>query len=144
MRPQEGGGSRGNHGFTRAKPAGAGGGGSDAAKRLVQRLTVPPAFLAEAACGFDRRAQVQSLVLRLLDQHDRLERVDVVDALLLTLCRDLRLVRPVVQLHLRNPCDLADLPEIKLHLRQMIGEIYRFKEVYLPTDSHEMPLLEAE
>ena len=68
-------------------------------------------FLASSRCdfwrsrklsSFDGSAEVQALVLRLLDQHDRLERVDVVDPLLVSLRRDLSFVRPVVELHLRD------------------------------------------
>ena len=74
----------------------------------------------EAARGLDRGAEVQALVLGLLDQHHGLERVDVVDPLLLALGRDLRLVRPVVELHLRDPGDLADLAEVELDLVQVL------------------------
>ena len=62
----------------------------------------PWPLLAEAAGRVDRGAEVQALVLRLLDQHHGLDRVHVVDPLLLALGRDLRLVRPVVELHLRD------------------------------------------
>src|SRR5205085_1301783 len=80
---------------------------------------------AEAAGRVDRRAEVETLVFRLLDEHDRLERVDVVDALLLALRRNLGLVRPVVELHLRDPGDLADLAEVELDLVQVLGEVDR-------------------
>src|SRR3954454_18197901 len=110
---------------------------------MPQRRSVPPlraddlgVRFAEAAGGLDRRAEGQTLVLRLLDQHHGLERVDVVDALLLALGRNLRLVRPVVELHLRDPCDLADLAEVELHLREVVCEIYRFKQVHLSADRH--------
>src|SRR6266511_6308842 len=89
------------------------------------RRTFRGPLFAEPACGLDRRAEIQALVLRLLDQHHGLEGVDVVDALLLTLRRDLRLVRPVVELHLGDPGDLTDLTQIELDLRQVVGQIYR-------------------
>src|SRR5436305_2420925 len=110
---------------------------------MPQRRSVPPlraddfgVRFAEAAGGLDRRPEVQTLVLRLLDQHHGLERVDVVDALLLALGRNLGLVRPVVELHLGDPCDLADLAEVELHLREVVCEIYRFKQVHLSADRH--------
>src|SRR5712691_2446038 len=92
----------------------------------------PHPLLAEATGGFDRRAQVEALVLRLLDQHDRLERIDVVDALFLALGGNLRLVRPVIELHLGDACDLTDLAEIELHLAQVLSEINRLEKVHLP------------
>src|SRR3954451_14065995 len=110
---------------------------------MPQRRSVPPlraddlgVRFAEAAGGFDRRAEGQTLVLRLLDQHHGLERVNVVDALLLALGRNLGLVRPVVELHLRDPRDLADLAEVELHLVEVLCEIYRFKQVHLSADRH--------
>src|SRR5262249_19724249 len=99
------------------------------------------ALLAEAPRCLDGRAEVEPLVLRLLDEHHRLEGIDVVDSLLLALRRDLRLVRPVVELHLRYSGDLAHLAEIELHLVQMIRQVYRLKKVYLPADRHTMPRL---
>src|SRR5262249_29082924 len=98
-------------------------------------------LLAEAPRGLDRRAEVEALVLRLLDQHHRLESIDVVNPLLLALRRDLRLVRPVIELHLRDAGDLADLAQIELDLREVLGEIYRLKKVHLPADSHTHPRL---
>src|SRR5918912_600759 len=86
--------------------------------------------------GLDRRAEVQALVLRLLDQHDGLERADVVDALLLARRRDLGLIRPVVELHLRDPGDLAHLAEIELDLLEMLGEIDRLQKVDVSADCH--------
>src|SRR5207249_8617058 len=70
------------------------------------------------------------------DQHHGLERVDVVDALLLALCRDLGLVRPVVQLHLGDASDLAHLTEIELELVEMLGQIDRLEEVDCPVVRH--------
>src|SRR5205809_7310664 len=84
----------------------------------------------------DCRAEVQALVLGLLDQHHGLERVHVVDALLLSLGGDLGLVRPVVQLHLRDPSHLAHLAEVELDLVQMIDQVYRFQEVNLSRERH--------
>ena len=95
-----------------------------------------PVLLAEPASSVDRRAEVQALVLRLLDQHHGLDRVDVVDPLLPPLGRDLGLVRPVVELHLRDPRDLAHLAEVELELVQMLGEVYRFQKVHLPAERH--------
>src|SRR5207302_1502106 len=97
----------------------------------VRSLRVP-----EAVRSVDRRSEVQPLVLRLLDQHYGLERVDVVDALLLALRRDLGLVGPVVELHLRNSRDLANLAEIELELVEVRREIDRFEKVDLPCESH--------
>src|SRR6185312_11188461 len=57
---------------------------------------------AEPAGSLDRCGEVQPLVLRLLDEHHGLDGVDPVDPLLPALRRDLRLVRPVVELHLRD------------------------------------------
>src|SRR5205085_2881367 len=92
------------------------------------------AQLPEAPRRFDRRTEVQALVLRLLDQHHGLESVDVVDPLLLPLRRDLRLVRPVVELHLRDPGNLADLPKVELDLFEMLRQIDGFEKVDLSTD----------
>src|SRR5207344_676632 len=50
-------------------------------------------------------------------------------ALLPPFGRDVRLVRPVVELHLRDSRDLADLAEIELELVQMLGDIVRFEEL---------------
>src|SRR5205085_5786471 len=79
------------------------------------------AFLArlERLRSLDRRAEVETLVLRLLDQHDGLEGLGVVQPLLAAARRDLRLQRPVVELHLGDPGDAADLPERQLELVQM-------------------------
>src|SRR5579884_2327071 len=93
-------------------------------------------LLPETARGVDRRTEVETLVLRLLDQHHRLERVHVVDALLLALGRDLRLVRPVVELHLRDACDTAHLPEVELDLVQVFCEIDRLQQVDVPRVRH--------
>src|SRR5215831_2939301 len=84
---------------------------------------------AEGAGGLDRRAEVEALVLGLLDQHHGLERVDVVDALLVALGRDLGLVRPVVELHLRDAGDLTDLPQVELDLVEVLGEVDRLEEI---------------
>ena len=96
-------------------------------------------LLAEAPRRLDCRTEVEALVLRLLDQHHGLERVDVVDALLLALGRDLRLVRPVVELHLGDAGDLADLAQVELHLVEVVCQVYGLKKVYLSADSHTMP-----
>src|SRR5215210_3227733 len=85
--------------------------------------------ITEAARRRDRGGEVEALVLGLLDQHDRLERVDVVDALLLALRRDLGLVRPVVELHLRDPGDLTDLAQVELDLVEVLGQVDRLEEV---------------
>src|SRR5439155_24450473 len=103
--------------------------------RLNGRLTLG-ARLAEAPGSVDRGAEVQALVLGLLDQHHRLERLDVVDPLLLALGGDLRLVRPVVELHLRDAGDLAHLAEVELDLVQMLREIDRLEKIYLPAYRH--------
>src|SRR5262249_54275055 len=91
------------------------------------------ALLAKAAGSVDRSAEVESLVLRLFDQHHGLERIDVVDPLLLALRWDLSLVRPVVELHLRNAGDLTDLAQGEHDLAQVLGEVDRLEEVYLST-----------
>ena len=98
---------------------------------------------AEAAGGLDRGAQVQALVLGLLDQHDGLERLDVVDPLLLALRRDLRLVRPVVELHLRDAGDLADLAQIELDLVEMLREVDWLENVDLCVVSHADPSIDV-
>ena len=85
--------------------------------------------LTEAARRVDRRAEVQALVLRLLDQHHGLDGVHVVDPLLLALRRDLRLVRPVVELHLRDAGDRAHLAEVELDLVEMLGQVDRLEQV---------------
>jgi len=51
---------------------------------------------------------------RLLDQHDRPQRFDVVEPLLVPLRGNTRLVRPVVELHLRDPRRPADLTDREL------------------------------
>src|SRR5919108_124798 len=88
-----------------------------------------PTVLSKASSGLDRCAEIQALVLSLLDQHHGLERVHVVDALLLALGRDLRLVRPVVELHLRDPRDLADLAEVELDLVEVLRDVDRLEEL---------------
>src|SRR5204862_663747 len=93
-------------------------------------------LLAETPRSVDPRAEVQALVLRLLDQHHGLERLDVVDALLLALSRDLGLVRPVIELHLRDARDLAHLAEVELDLAEMLSEVDRLEEIDLPWDCH--------
>src|SRR5207302_10297660 len=102
-------------------------------------LLLLPLQLAVAARRVDRSAEVQALVLGLLDQHHRLERVDVVDPLLLALRRNLRLVRPVVELHLRDTGDLADLAQVELHLVEVLSEIDGLEQVDLSTDCHWEP-----
>src|SRR5205807_9733172 len=87
----------------------------------------------------DRRTEVETFVLGLLDQHDGLERLDVIDALLFPLRRNLRLVRPVVELHLRDACDLTHLPEIELDLVEMLRQIDRLQEIDLPARRHRPP-----
>ena len=52
--------------------------------------------------------------------------------LLLALRRDLRLVRPVVELHLRDARDLADLAQVELDLVEVLGEVDRFEQIDLP------------
>src|SRR5207249_7705395 len=110
--------SRAGRGDLRQHPASRGGRGQ--AARCLELLRNAGSAIrvdfAETASGVDRGAEVEALVLRLLDEHDRLERLDVVDPLLLALRRDLRLVRPVIELHLGDACDLADLAEIELDL----------------------------
>src|SRR5262249_872592 len=91
----------------------------------LRRLYDFDGLLAEPPGSLDRRAEIQAFVLRLLDQHHGLEGIHVVDALLLALRRDLSLVRPVVELHLRDAGDLANLTEIELHLVQMLGQVDR-------------------
>src|SRR4051812_39042329 len=93
-------------------------------------------LLAEAPRRLDRGAEVQAFVLCLLDQHHSLEGVDVVDPLLLALRRDLRLVRPVVELHLRNPGDRAALAEVQLDLVEVVHQIDGFEKIDLPADRH--------
>src|SRR5262249_44225112 len=90
----------------------------------------------EAPGRVDRRAEVEALVLGLLDQHHGLERVDVVDPLLLALGRNLGLVLPVVQLHLRDPGDLADLTQVELNLVEVLGEVDRLKELNVLAVGH--------
>src|ERR1044072_6750974 len=94
---------------------------------------------AERTGGFDGRAEVQALVLGLLDQHHGLERVHVVDPLLLALGRDLGLVRPVIELHLRDAGDLADLAEVQLDLVEVGRNVDRFEKMDLPPDCHSAP-----
>src|SRR5579862_647219 len=91
------------------------------------RRRLAEVLLAETPRRVDRGAEVQALVLGLLDQHHGLDRIHVVDALLLALGRNLRLVRPVVELHLRDAGDAAHLTEIKLDLVQVLGEIDRIQ-----------------
>src|SRR5215468_11972322 len=83
----------------------------------------------EGAGGLDRRAEVEPLVLGLLDQHHGLERVHVVDPLLLALGRDLGLVRPVVELHLRDAGNRTDLAEVQLDLVEVLSEVDRLEEL---------------
>src|SRR5437588_7885500 len=92
--------------------------------------------LAEPPRRVDRSAEVEPLVLGLLDQHDRFEGLDVVDALLLALGRNLGLVRPVIELHLRDARDLAHLPEVELDLAEMLSEVDRLEKIDLPWDCH--------
>src|SRR6266542_4211963 len=115
--------------------------GSEACLDLAQRCrpVVVRLRFPEPARGVDRCSEVQTLVLGLLDQHDRLERVDVVDPLLLALGRDLRLVRPVVELHLRDPRDLAHLAQVQLHLVEVLSEINRLEEIDLSAYWHREP-----
>src|SRR2546421_2175332 len=87
----------------------------------------------------DCRTEVQALVLGLLDQHHGLERVHVVDALFLTLGRNLGLVGPVVQLHLRDPRDLADLAQVELDLVEMGGNVDRLQEIGRLFVHHRLP-----
>src|SRR5207253_2509609 len=55
---------------------------------------------------------------------------------LLAFGRDLGLVRPVVELHLRDPGDLADLPEVELDLVEMLCQIDGFEKIDLPAACH--------
>src|SRR2546430_422719 len=87
----------------------------------------------------DCRAEVQALVLGLLDQHHGLERVHVVDALLLPLGGNLGLVGPVIQLHLRDPRDLADLAQVELDLVEMLGNVDRLQEFSRLVVHHGLP-----
>src|SRR6266511_3627109 len=103
--------------------------GARAADRERPLLLVLPRRL-------DRRGEVEALVLALLDQHDGLDRVHVVDPLLLALRRDLRLVRPVVELHLRDARHLAHLAEVELDLVEVLRDVYWFKQIDMPRDSH--------
>ena len=116
------------------RQSGDGGGASLAAAELAVGA-------AEPSCRFDRRAEVQALVLGLLDQHHGLERLDVVNPLLLAFGRDLGLVRPVVELHLRDPGDLANLAEIELDLVEMLGEVDGLENVHLCVVSHADPFI---
>ena len=101
--------------------AGLGGGAAAAGGETARSEASVAALLAEAPRRVDRGAEVQALVLALLDQHHRLDRVHVVDPLLLALGRDLRLVRPVVELHLRDAGEPADLAEVELDLVEMLA-----------------------
>src|SRR5439155_26459880 len=96
----------------------------DSGRRLARVLVLALAVqLAEAARSLDRRPEVQPLVLGLFDQHHGLDRVHVVDPLFATLRGNLSLVRPVVELHLRDACDLANLTQVELDLVQMLRKI---------------------
>ena len=64
---------------------------------------------AEPSCGVDRGAEIEALVLCLLDQHHGLDCAHVVDPLLLAFRWNLGLVRPVIKLHLGDARDRADL-----------------------------------
>src|SRR5581483_1737311 len=97
---------------------------------------VADTLLAEPPRSVDRRSEVETLVLRLLDQHHRLERVHVVDPLLLALRRNLRLVRPVVELHLRDSRNPADLAQVQLDLVEMFREIDWLQQLDLPRVGH--------
>src|SRR5439155_23805168 len=57
------------------------------------------------------------------------DRVHVVDPLLLALRGDLGLVRPVIELHLGDAGDRADLTEIQLHLLEMLAHADRLEKV---------------
>jgi len=92
----------------------------------------------------DGGAEVQTLVFGLLDQHHGLDRIHVVDALLPALGRNLGLVRPVVQLHLRDAGDLAHLAEIELDLVQVLGEIDGLQEIGLRAWRHTPPLFDSD
>jgi hypothetical protein len=48
----------------------------------------------------------------------------------------LSLVRPVIELHLRDAGDLADLPQVQLNLVEVIGEVDGLEEVDLSADWH--------
>ena len=77
----------------------------------------------------DGGRQREAAVLRLLDQEHGLDRGHVVRALLAAVGRDLRLLRPVVELHLRDAGDLADLAERQLQPEQMVAHVDRLEEV---------------
>src|SRR5919201_5688475 len=91
--------------------------------------TIAPARLREVlvrlefARRLDRRGEVEALVLGLLDQHHELERVRVVEALLAAARRDARAERPVVELHLRDASDPADLAEGQLELVEVLRQV---------------------
>ena len=104
---------------------------ASAARRASGRRRRPRGLAARrarnSARGLDRRAEAHSLVLALLDQQHRLDRVDVVDPLLLALGRDLRLVRPVVELHLRDAGEAANLAQVELDLVEVLGHVDRLE-----------------
>src|SRR5205085_523494 len=121
-----------------SRPAGRSGGGaprfgleSGVAGVAVERRRLAAALLAEPPGGVDRGAEVEAFVLRLLDQHHRLDRVHVVDPLLLALRRDLRLVRPVVELHLRDARKPAHLAQVELDLVEVLCEIDWLEQIYV-------------
>src|SRR5438034_1572170 len=97
----------------------------------------------KAPGGADRGPEIEALVFRLLDQHHGLERIDVVDALLLALRRDLGLVGPVVELHLRDPRDLTDLAQVELDLPEVLGQIDRLEEIDLSARGHRCPFCDG-
>src|SRR5262249_9519246 len=69
------------------------------------------------------------------------EGVHVVDALLPSLGRDLRFVRPAVELHLRDAGDLTDLAQIELDLVEVLREVDRLEQVYMSRHRHGASLL---
>ena len=103
----------------------AGRGGGRATPQGVGSASGLPFSSRKRRAALDRSSEVQALVLRLLDQHHGLDRVHVVDPLFPALRRDLGLVRPVVELHLRDARDLANLTEVELDLVEVLRQIDR-------------------
>jgi hypothetical protein len=53
-------------------------------------------------------------------------------------------VRPVVELHLRDACDLADLAQVELDLVEVRGEIDRLEQISLCAWRHTTPLFDLD
>ena len=94
----------------------------ESAARRAARVLVPARALRgalaalEALRRLDRRLRERPLSLPCLISITVSTRVEVVEPLLLALRGDARLRRPVVELHLRDAGDLADLAEGELEL----------------------------